>query len=145
MQRREFINWAGIGFLASYFPLALAACSAQNNQNNNAAETNSTTTDTGKFLSLGTAQQLKEAGFLLNKKSNIIVVRDESLGLVAVNSLCPHRQCTVEWRKDNKDLFCPCHDSKFALDGKVIKGPANRPLGVYEVQEQDGEILVKVS
>ena len=142
MQRREFINWVGIGFLASYFPLALAACSAQNN---NAAKTNSNTSNTGNFLSLGNTQKLEKEGFLLNKKFKVMVVRDQNMNLLAVNPICTHRQCTVEWRKANQDLSCPCHDAKFALNGQVIKGPAKQPLAVYEVKEQDGEILVNAS
>jgi cytochrome b6-f complex iron-sulfur subunit len=112
--------------LASYFPLALAACS-----NNNA----------GEFTTIGTTTQLKEKGYLLNEKLKVMVVQQDSK-LMAVNPVCTHRGCIVDWDKSSGTLVCPCHDAKFSIEGNVIAKPATKPLSTYEVKEDNGEVLV---
>ena len=137
MKRREFFNWVGIGLLASYFPVALAACSETSSQSNSSSSTE-------EFLSIGTTKQLEETGYLLDEKFDVIVLQNSNNQPIAFNSLCTHLGCAVEWRQSSSSLFCPCHNSEFALDGKVLAGPAKEPLSTYEVKEENGEILVKV-
>ena len=140
MKRREFINWAGLGLIASYLPVALAACSE-----NSAKADNSPTADQGEFLSLGTATQLDETGYLLDEKSEVLVIKDKDGQLSALNPTCTHQGCIVEWKKDANQLVCPCHNAKYAPDGKVLAKPAPEPLAIYEVKEENSEILVKTT
>ena len=141
MERRTFLNWAGVGLLASYLPVALAACS-------NSTDSNITATDTSgtgdNFLSLGTTEELKSTGYLLNEESKVIVVEDSEGQIIALNPTCTHQGCIVQWEESNT-LVCPCHNAKYALDGEVLATPAQKPLSSYEVKEENGEILVKVS
>ncbi|MDB9496449.1 Rieske (2Fe-2S) protein [Spirulina major CS-329] len=69
----------------------------------------------------------------------------DTADLVALNPMCTHQGCTVKLDPDAKNLPCPCHGSVFALDGSVTTGPAEKPLPVFEVKEEDGLVLVKVS
>jgi Rieske Fe-S protein len=41
---------------------------------------------------------------------------------------CPHLGCSYAFDDGKKHFVCPCHGSEFALDGKVIHGPATSPL-----------------
>jgi len=41
---------------------------------------------------------------------------------------CSHLGCSVAFNKDAKSLDCPCHGSRFHLDGTVLRGPAANPL-----------------
>jgi cytochrome b6-f complex iron-sulfur subunit len=56
---------------------------------------------------------------------------DGGFPYAVVTSACPHRGCTVDRRGDG--WACPCHDSRFAADGSVQKGPAQGPLGLPRV------------
>ncbi|MDJ0714913.1 MAG: Rieske (2Fe-2S) protein [Prochloraceae cyanobacterium] len=137
MDRREFLNWVGVGALASYLPVAIAACSNQTQSE--------LKTDAEGFLAVGTVADLDAKGELVDKKNKIIVVRNpEDNKILAVNPECTHRQCIVDWKAEGKKFECSCHGSQFAADGKVLKDPAQKPLSSYEVKEKDNSILVKV-
>jgi Rieske Fe-S protein len=36
--------------------------------------------------------------------------------------------CEVEWNSAEKSWDCPCHGSRYDIDGNVIEGPAVRAL-----------------
>lgn len=144
MNRREFLMWVGIGGVASYLPVALAACSPKS------TESKSTTSSANAdgFQPIGTLAELDQKGQILNKdfsKGTVLVIRDPANPnqVLAVNPICTHAGCTVDWEKDKQDFFCPCHDSKFAPDGKVLQGPANKPLPTYTAKIEGNSILVK--
>lgn len=77
---------------------------------------------------------------------------DQSMGIVfitqagelrALSAECTHESCTVRWQ-DNRELFCPCHGSRFDDHGKVLNGPATEPLPVYIARlETNGTIHLK--
>ena len=136
MKRREFINWVGLGAIASYLPIALAACSNDNTAAENIADTD--------LLSMGTVAQLDQANFLLNKEAKVMVVKDDNDLLMAVNPTCTHQACIVEWKQKEARFVCPCHNAKFSADGKVLAEPAKLALPSYEAKEQNGEIFVRV-
>ncbi len=148
MKRREFLNWVGIGLLASFFPIALAACSEKQSQET--AETSiakdipSDVPDSSGYLTIGTTQELTENRYIVSNKSNIIVFRNSSNNLSAVSLICTHQGCSVDWKKSSNSLYCACHGSEFAVDGKVLQGPALDSLSSFEVKEEAESILVKV-
>lgn len=59
---------------------------------------------------------------------HVALYRDSQGGLHAVSSVCTHRACDVDWNDQEKVWDCPCHGSRFAPTGQVIRGPAVRPL-----------------
>ncbi len=65
-------------------------------------------------------------------------------GLHAISNVCTHLGCivaAVDW-----GFQCPCHGSKFDKSGKVIGGPAPRPLPWLEVSRHvDGNLVVDAS
>lgn len=151
MKRRDFINWVGLGWLASSLPVAIAACSpqAETSSSPSVSPSDSPTNPTtgGEFKPADTIPALDKAGFLkanLDSKS-IVIIRDpdNKTKILALGSVCPHKGCQVDWKEGEKKFVCPCHGSKFAPNGKVLEGPASKPLPVYPVKLDGSTILVK--
>jgi Rieske Fe-S protein len=57
-------------------------------------------------------------------------------------AVCPHLNCTVQYRADRSQIWCACHNGFFDLAGNVISGPPPRGLEEFEVIVKDEEILV---
>jgi cytochrome b6-f complex iron-sulfur subunit len=71
---------------------------------------------------------------------NLYVLHDAE-GYAVIGAICTHLGCVVALTGNGFD--CPCHGSRFALDGKVVKGPAPSPLSWYEVSlAPDGQMVV---
>jgi cytochrome b6-f complex iron-sulfur subunit len=60
-----------------------------------------------------------------------ILIRDEK-GFSAMSLTCTHLGCTVESEPDG--FACPCHGSRFDLDGQVKRGPASKALVSLRVE-----------
>jgi glycine/D-amino acid oxidase-like deaminating enzyme/nitrite reductase/ring-hydroxylating ferredoxin subunit len=61
--------------------------------------------------------------------------RDEDGTLHAVSTRCTHLGCQVVWNAAERTWDCPCHASRFDVDGTVLNGPAVRPLGRRETKD----------
>ena len=61
-------------------------------------------------------------------------------GFVALYGVCTHLGCLPKWVDTNHRFECPCHGSKYELDGKWIEGPAPRSLDRFKttVTFEDG-------
>jgi len=82
-------------------------------------------------VGLDKAEALKSVGkgtLLRLKDRQVLVVRDSESTVKALDPVCTHQQCIVQWDEAAKKVRCPCHASGFALDGTVLEGPAPRPL-----------------
>ncbi|MGW0863435.1 FAD-dependent oxidoreductase [Streptomyces sp. NPDC002611] len=58
----------------------------------------------------------------------LAVYRDDDGSLHAVSARCTHLGCLVAFNGAERAWECPCHGSRFDTDGKVIQGPATKPL-----------------
>lgn len=62
--------------------------------------------------------------------------------IVALSNTCPHLGCGIGL--DGKGGFaCPCHDSRFAIDGSYVRGPSPRSMDPLPVRTDDGRVLVQ--
>ena len=56
---------------------------------------------------------------------------------------CPHLGCRIGYDEEKKNFVCPCHESAFDLEGKVLYGPSPRGMDPLEVRVNDGKLEVK--
>lgn len=47
---------------------------------------------------------------------------------IKLSRKCPHQGCNVDWNPNEKKFICPCHQSSFDYQGKLLKGPATSGL-----------------
>ena len=78
-------------------------------------------------LAAGEAKVLKYDGHV------IAVYKDEDHNVHAVNSACTHIKCTVGWNNTEKTWDCPCHGSRFSIDGEMLTAPARKDLEKFSV------------
>lgn len=58
----------------------------------------------------------------------LAVYRDEHGQTYELSPRCTHMGCTIDWNDSAKTWDCPCHGSRFAIDGSVVHGPAAEAL-----------------
>jgi cytochrome b6-f complex iron-sulfur subunit len=61
----------------------------------------------------------------------------------AVSRTCTHLGCRVGFLEDKQIIECPCHQSRFSPQGKVLSGPAKKNLTTLAVETKktaDGEV-----
>ena len=66
------------------------------------------------------------------------VHRNSSGQLNVMSAVCPHLGCVVHWNNAESSWDCPCHGSRFGVDGTVLEGPAIQDLKKVSVLN-DGE------
>ena len=59
------------------------------------------------------------------------IYKDEE-GEHKVFTKCPHLGCRLIFNEFEKTWDCPCHASRFDIDGKCISGPSNKDITVKE-------------
>lgn len=133
--------------------LAFAACGPQLRDGPDGSVDAGELISCGDTLTPGANQvriELSDVPALRTPGSAVLVERPDALLNVwvlhltndcftAVWRVCTHGACDVEARE--QELYCPCHGSRFGLDGAVLQGPATRALRAFKVVRQ-GDTLV---
>ena len=74
-----------------------------------------------------------QAGVSGTGLGHVAAYRDEDGDLHALSAVCTHLGCLVAWNPAEMTWDCPCHGSRFDVDGHVIQGPAVRNLAKKDV------------
>jgi Rieske Fe-S protein len=139
--RQKVLIGAGLGLVAA----VVAACSTYGKKPEASSET---TTSAAAPATGGPAPQAKP----IVKTSDVpvgsgvivddIVVTQPSAGVFkGFSAKCTHAGCMVNKVADGT-IDCPCHGSKFNLDGSVANGPAATPLGAKRVVVEGDSIVL---
>ena len=82
-------------------------------------------------------------GWKINsEKESAWVVKLEDQRTLAFGPQCTHLGCAYHWDDVKAEFFCPCHNSVFAIDGRVVSGPAPRPLDRFDTKIESGKLLL---
>lgn len=79
---------------------------------------------------------------LAGEPTYLIVKEDGTLDSIGIVDNCTHLGCTFPWNPTDQQFQCPCHGSRYAPDGTVVRGPAPLPLKIVHVAAIDNSILI---
>jgi len=144
--RKQVIIGAGLGLAAA----VLAACSTYGKKPESSGDTATAATTTteaapGSPAAPAPAKAIAKASDVPVGSGVIvedIVVTQPSAGVFnGFSATCTHAGCTVS-EVAGGTINCPCHGSKYNLDGSVANGPAQRPLETKVVSVQGDSIVL---
>lgn len=128
VSRKSVIVGAGVGLAAA----TLAACSGGDSG------------DSGDEVSGAASEELTTtadvpvgSGIIVGET---IITQPVAGDFKAFSAVCTHSGCLINAVADGT-LNCPCHGSKFSLDGAVVRGPAARPLTEETITVQGDSIV----
>lgn len=73
-------------------------------------------------------------------QERMYLAQDESepiVGVAAIYKVCTHLGCIYAWVPANNRFECPCHGSKYRLDGRRVESPAPRSLDRFYIAALD--------
>jgi len=71
-----------------------------------------------------------------------LLIRTSAGAWKAFLAVCPHLNCTVQYREETQQIWCACHNGTFDLNGQVISGPPPRPLEEFQVNVRGDDAVV---
>lgn len=125
--RKTVIAGAGIGLAAA----TLAACSGGGPRSGSGSEA------TPEILA-NIADVPVGSGVVVG---TVVVTQPTAGDFKAFSAVCTHTGCLIDEVVDGT-INCPCHGSKFSLDGTVVQGPATRPLNAEAITVQGDSIVL---
>ncbi|MFZ5910253.1 MAG: ubiquinol-cytochrome c reductase iron-sulfur subunit [Chloroflexota bacterium] len=96
----------------------------------------------GGVVNAGKVDDFQRGSITHNQAGRFYLVRMEDGGFLALWQKCTHLGCSVPWVEAENQFHCPCHGSLYDLVGEVTGGPAPRPLDLFPVTIQDGQVFV---
>lgn len=93
----------------------------------------------------GNLADYPEGTVRFNQEQKVYIVGG-SAGVFAMSAVCTHLGCITRPASGDGGIACPCHGSKFDLEGNVTHGPAPHPLPWLEVKaDAAGNLTVDTS
>ncbi|MDZ4269090.1 MAG: Rieske (2Fe-2S) protein [Mycobacterium sp.] len=130
--RKTVLAGAGIGVAAA----ALAACSSGGDSGGEQAAASESPAEPEVLTT--TAEVPVGSGVIVGE---VVVTQPVAGDFKAFSAVCTHSGCLIDSVVDGT-LNCPCHGSKFSLDGEVVNGPAARPLSAEAITVQGDSIVL---
>lgn len=95
----------------------------------------------GEPLELSSTVTVNDGWMKSSEVKSVWAVRQKDDSVTLYSPLCTHLGCGYHWDRSDQTFKCPCHNSVFDIGGKVIKGPAPRPLDQLPVKVEGGKLL----
>ncbi|MCF0065294.1 FAD-dependent oxidoreductase [Dyadobacter chenwenxiniae] len=70
------------------------------------------------------------------KDQKLAIYKDPHGKIHALNPVCTHTKCIVNWNNSEKTWDCPCHGARFDTEGVVLTGPARADLEKVNIGPQ---------
>ena len=82
---------------------------------------------------------------MTSAKESAWIVQSANETLTAFSPACTHLGCAYRWEPSRSEFVCPCHGSAFSITGRVLQGPAARPLERLQVKRAGSRVLLGVA
>ena len=92
---------------------------------------------------LNFSNTVQDAFISTTNPEQVWVVKKSSDDLKVFSPVCPHLGCRYNWDEERKLFVCPCHNSVYTIEGKLISGPAPRGLDELPVEIKNSNLYVK--
>lgn len=69
-------------------------------------------------------------------------VKQSDQRVIVFSPICTHLGCGYRWDVQDREFKCPCHGSVYDVTGRVLAGPAPRPLDELPAKIENGKLLV---
>jgi nucleotide-binding universal stress UspA family protein len=76
-----------------------------------------------------------EGALIVEGGRRLAAYRDEEGRAHVLLPRCTHMGCTVGWNAADRTWDCPCHGSRFDVEGKVVQGPAKDELSPVQLAD----------
>lgn len=96
----------------------------------------------GQPVSLSFVMTDEDAFIKNNVEHKVWTVKKSDSDITVFSPICPHLGCRYQWHPDRNLFICPCHHSVFNKDGKVVSGPAPRPLDTLPNKIENNDLFV---
>jgi len=74
---------------------------------------------------------------------DVWAIKHSATEVTIFSPVCPHLGCRYDWHPEKHEFICPCHGSMYSITGKVLGGPAPRPLDTLPWKLEKGELYVE--
>jgi len=157
ISRRDFfVKSAGAFTLVSTSGFITTFINSCSNNNNPTAPSNINplTTIQGSAVNNEISISLDASSPIANKNTRALVLYNNNAGAIivehnaddtykAISGICTHQGCIVSDFEGNSSVFvCPCHNSRFDLNGHVVQGPASANLAGYNTRVENNSLII---
>ncbi|MFD2933322.1 QcrA and Rieske domain-containing protein [Spirosoma flavum] len=131
MPRHEFLRLVGTSIGAILLTRCMAGCAGQGN-GDPTPDPSQKINFTLRLDDKVNENLLTKGGYVIT--NDIIVAQTKAGQFVAVSANCTHQGTELVYKSVENQFYCPLHLSRFDTTGKVIIGPATKPLTQYSVE-----------
>ncbi|GAB19011.1 putative iron-sulfur protein [Gordonia effusa NBRC 100432] len=137
--RRRFVAGTGVAVGVTAVALAVSSCGSDDSESTTTSDTQASPPSTSAAAGvLAPLADVPVGGGIIVGDT---VLTQATAGKVAgFSATCTHSGCKLSGVTDGK-IDCPCHGSKFNLDGTVANGPAKTSLPAVAVQVTGGNVV----
>jgi menaquinol-cytochrome c reductase iron-sulfur subunit len=97
----------------------------------------------GKPVDLAFSVSSADAFIQQDTVRHVWVYRRSASEVAVFSPICPHLGCRYDWDAQSSRFMCPCHGSVYTIDGRVVAGPAPRPLDTLPAEIRQGRLFVE--
>ncbi|GGC54541.1 Rieske (2Fe-2S) protein [Hoyosella rhizosphaerae] len=92
-------------------------------------------------FAIANVEDVPVGGGIVLFAEQVVITQPSEGNFFAFSAVCPHQGCMVQEPEDGR-IVCPCHDSRFELDGSRIAGPATSGLRPRQISLNGTSIVL---